>query len=222
MTQIPLPRTGAPASRALAEAGYRHLGQLENVPMRDVLALHGVGPRTIGALRRAMAEHGWAFADDDPSVGAVSGGRIRLENGRKPERNANATGPTSIEPESWVAGLPKQRQREDGAALLRMFAEVTDRPPVMWGASIVGYGELHYVYESGREGDMACVGFSPRSASISLYGLTGHRGSEALLAGLGKHRVGAGCLYVNKLADVDLAVLRDLVALGWAAGNPDA
>lgn len=115
-----------------------------------------------------MAEHGWSFADEDPSVGATRGG-------------------------------------------------VTGVPAVMWGPSIVGYGELHYVYESAREGDMPRVGFSPRGASTSLYGLFGHPGADELLAQLGKHRRAVSCLYVNKLAEVDLCVLRELVTLGWAA-----
>lgn len=215
MATISFPRTSAPALRALESAGYTHLGQLDGVPMRDVLALHGMGPKAIGALRRAMTGHGWAFAADDPSVGAVQGGLVKIEAGRKPERNANATEPTPVDPTTWVADLPKPRQREYGAALLELFGAATGAAPVMWGPSIVGYGELHYTYESGREGDMARVGFSPRSASNSLYGLTGHPGSAELLARLGKHRLGVGCLYVNKLADVDLAVLRELVSVAW-------
>lgn len=213
--QIPFPRTGAPALRALANAGYEHLQQLDGVPMRDVLALHGMGQKGIGALRRAMAEHGWAFADDDPSVGAVQGGRVSVTEGRQPERNDNQTAPSAVDPVAWVAALPKARQRDDGAALLQLFGEVTGVEPVMWGPSIVGYGELHYVYESGREGDMPRVGFSPRGASNSLYLLDGKPEEKALLDRLGKYKVGASCLYINKLADVDLAVLRELVELGW-------
>ena len=217
MSSVPFPRTGAPALRALESAGYHHLGQLDGVRMRDVLALHGMGAKGIGALRRAMSEHGWSFADDDPGVGAVRGGTVRVTEGGRPDRNANQTAPREQSPSDWIASLPKDRQRADGAVLLTMFDEITGVPAVMWGPSIVGYGELHYVYESGREGDMARVGFSPRSTSSSLYGLTGHSGAEELLARLGKHRLGAGCLYVNKLADVDLGVLRELVALGWSS-----
>ena len=74
MSKVAFPRTGAPALRALETAGYEHLQQLDGVPMHELLALHGMGPKGIGALRRAMAEHGWSFADDDPSVGATRGG----------------------------------------------------------------------------------------------------------------------------------------------------
>lgn len=217
MSKVAFPRTGAPALRALETAGYEHLQQLDGVPMHELLALHGMGPKGIGALRRAMAEHGWSFADDDPSVGATRGGVVSITPGLQPDRNANQTAPGERSPSNWIASLPKPRQREDGAALLAMFGDVTGVPAVMWGPSIVGYGELHYVYESGREGDMPRVEFSPRVASTSLYGLFGHPGADELLAQLGKHRRAVSCLYVNKLADVDLCVLRELVTLAWAA-----
>ncbi len=214
MDHVPFPRTGAPALRALASAGYEHLAQLDGVRMSHVPALHGMGQKGIGALRRAMAEHGWAFAEDDPTVGAVQGGRVKVTEGRQPERNDSATAPTGVSPQDWIAALPKPRQRDDGAALLALFDDVTGETATMWGPSIVGYGELHYVYESGREGDMPRLAFSPRGANNVLYGVHGP-GSEDLLARLGKHRLSVSCMYVNKLADVDLDVLRELVALGW-------
>ena len=96
-----------------------------------------------------------------------------------------------------------------------MFREVTGTEAVMWGPSIVGFGELHYVYESGREGDMPRVGFSPRSASNTLYVNLQDPGTGSLLQRLGKHRTSVACLYVNKLADVDMQVLRELIALSW-------
>lgn len=215
MVDVPFPRTGAPALRALESAGYTHLGQIHGVRMADVLALHGMGPKGIGALRRAMAEHGWAFADDDPSVGAVRGGLVALTEGRQPDRNDCQTAPTSVDPRAWIAALSKARQRDEGALLLGLFQEVTGVEAVMWGPSIVGYGELHYVYESGREGDMPRVGFSPRSASHTLYLSLHAPGAAELLKRLGKHRTSAACLYVNKLADIDVDVLRELVALSW-------
>lgn len=215
MAEIQFPRTGAPALRALANAGYSHLGELNGVPMAAILALHGMGPKGIGALRRAMAEHGWEFADDDPSVGAVQGGLVSLTKGRQPERNDSKTAPTKVDPAEWIAGLAKPRQRDEGAQILALFDEVTGEKAVMWGPSIVGYGELHYVYESGREGDMPRVGFSPRSASHTFYLSLGAPGAKELLEKLGKHRTSVACLYVNKLADVDVEVLRDLIRLSW-------
>lgn len=217
MTQVPFPRTGRPALNALEHAGYSHLADLDGVPMRQVLDLHGMGPKGIGALRRAMAEHGWAFADDDPSVGAVQGGLVSTSAGRQPERNANKTTPTRNDATQFVDSLPKPRQREQGLAMLDLFGEVTGEQPVMWGPSMVGYGEVHYVYESGREGEMAKVAFSPRSTSLVMYGLQGDDTREELLGRLGKHKRGAGCVYVNRLDDVDLDVLRQLVSHAWNA-----
>lgn len=85
----------------------------------------------------------------------------------------------------------------------------------MWGPSIVGFGRYHYRYATGREGEAPAVGFSPRKSSLSLYGLTYGPESLELLGRLGKHRTGAGCLYVNKLDDVDVAVLEDLIRRGY-------
>ena len=119
MTEIPFPRTSRPALSALAHAGYTHLGELDGIPMRAILDLHGMGPKGVGTLRRAMAEHGWAFADDDPRVGAVAGGGVSLTEGAQPERNDNTNlrvGERSAH--EWVASLPKARQRDQGEAML--------------------------------------------------------------------------------------------------------
>lgn len=215
MADVPFPRTGAPVLRALDAAGYSHLGQLNGVRMADVLALHGMGPKGIGALRRAMAEHGWAFDEDDPSVGAVQGGLVSLTEGLQPDRNDSHTAPTSVDPAEWIATLPKARQRDEGAQILALFHDVTGTEAVMWGPSIVGFGALHYVYESGREGDMPRAGFSPRSASHTFYLKLDAPGAPELLKKLGKHRTSVACLYVNTLADIDLNVLRELIALSW-------
>ena len=86
----------------------------------------------------------------------------------------------------------------------------------MWGPAIVGFGHLRYTYASGHSGEMARVGFSPRKAALTLYGLTLYGSNADLLERLGKHRVGKGCLYVNKLEDIDLDVLRRLIRRGWA------
>ena len=90
--------------------------------------------------------------------------------------------------------------------------EVTGEPAVMWGPKIIGFGSYHYVYESGREGDMPLVGFAPRKAATVLYVLRGSRSEAALLAKLGNYKAAGGCLYIKKLADVDLGILRTLVA----------
>ena len=129
------------------------------------------------------------------------------------------TGPTDGDVPAFLAAVQPAVRREDGETLLALMAEVTGEPAVMWGPSMIGFGQHHYRYDSGHEGDTFAVGFSPRKARHSLYGLTNAPESEGLLERLGKHERGAGCVYVTRLADVDLGVLRQLVGLAhrWAA-----
>ncbi|MEE2033386.1 DUF1801 domain-containing protein [Rhodococcus chondri] len=127
----------------------------------------------------------------------------------------NRTQPTAQSVGTFLDTVENQVRRADGHALLELMTEVTGEPAVMWGPSIVGFGSYHYRYASGREGDAPAVGFSPRKANLALYGLTIAPEAATLLAALGKHKTGAACLYITKLADVDLAVLRDLVRVGY-------
>ena len=120
-----------------------------------------------------------------------------------------------IDPNDFVAAVPHPVRRQDAEVLLIMMTEVTGQPAAMWGATIVGFGSYHYHYESGREGDAAAVGFSPRTANLVLYGLTNGPASDKLLGQLGKHKRGASCLYVNKLADIDLDILRQMIRDGY-------
>jgi len=112
---------------------------------------------------------------------------------------------------AYLESVSNKRRREDSLALLKIMEEVTGEPAEMWGTSIVGFGSYHYRYESGREGDMMLTGFAPRKASLSLYIMGGHERYDELMARLGKHRTGSSCVYINKLADVDLDVLRELI-----------
>ena len=128
----------------------------------------------------------------------------------------NKTQKTGASVDGFLAAVEHPRRQEDGRVLLRMMREITGLEPEMWGPSIVGFGDYHYRYASGREGDFFLVGFSPRKQSLSLYLPAGFPEYDTLLRGLGKHRSGAFCLYVNKLADVDLAVLRELVVRSFA------
>ncbi|EMY32704.1 hypothetical protein D477_018766 [Arthrobacter crystallopoietes BAB-32] len=128
----------------------------------------------------------------------------------------NKTAPTDVPVEEFLAEVEHPVRRTDGKMLLALMREVTGQEPVMWGPSMVGFGSYHYKYASGRQGDSLAVGFSPRKSNLALYGLTYAPESADLLAKLGKHKTGAACLYVNKLADVDLEVLRELVRLGYA------
>jgi hypothetical protein len=128
------------------------------------------------------------------------------------------TKPTAVSVEEFIAAVEPASKREDAPVLDALFRQVTGEMPRMWGPSIVGYGQYHYRYESGHEGTMCRAGFSPRKAKHSLYLLgCGEKDEamEALLARLGKWSRGAGCLYVNKLADIDLAVLEEMIALSW-------
>ncbi|KUM39353.1 DUF1801 domain-containing protein [Arthrobacter sp. EPSL27] len=130
-------------------------------------------------------------------------------------KTGNKTVATGASVEEFLAGVEHPVRREDGRRLLELMSGITGEPPQMWGPTIVGFGRYHYKYESGREGDAAAVGFSPRKTSLSLYGLTYGPGAAELLGRLGKHRTGAGCLYINKLEDVDQAVLAELVRSGY-------
>jgi hypothetical protein len=127
----------------------------------------------------------------------------------------NKTQPTGASVDEFLAGVEHPVRRRDGLRLLALMSEITGEEPEMWGPAIVGFGRYHYKYESGREGDAAAVGFAPRKASLSLYGLTYGPAAVELLGRLGKHRSGAGCLYVNKLDDVDESVLAELIRNGY-------
>jgi hypothetical protein len=127
----------------------------------------------------------------------------------------NKTHPTDQDVVNFLNGVDHKTRREDGIALLKIMEEVTGEGAVMWGSSIVGFGSYHYQYESGREGIMPLLGFSPRKQSMTLYIMPGFDEYEDMLAKLGKHKVGKACLYVNKLADVDEGVLRSLIGRAY-------
>lgn len=121
------------------------------------------------------------------------------------------TKPEAHSVDAFIAAVPDAARRADAQVVLEMMRNATGCEPVMWGPSIVGFDSYHYRYESGREGDMALVGFSPRKAALVLYVLPGFSDYSALLARLGKHTTGASCLYVKRLSDIDLDVLDTLV-----------
>ncbi|WP_084040477.1 DUF1801 domain-containing protein [Demequina sp. NBRC 110053] len=134
---------------------------------------------------------------------------------------ANTTQPTQQSPQEFLAGVTPERRREEGERLLALMAEVTGDEGVMWGPTMVGFGTYHYRYASGREGDMFRVGFSPRKAQLSLYGINEDPAQKALLERLGPHTTGASCVYVKRLDAIDEEVLRDLVDLGYQHGDID-
>jgi hypothetical protein len=112
---------------------------------------------------------------------------------------------------AFLEGVEDERKRQDCLALLKLMKDVTGEEPKMWGDSIVGFGTYHYKGKSGREGDWFPVGFSPRKQNLTVYLVGGFDQLEEQLHKLGKFKTGKGCLYVNKLADVDLGILRDMV-----------
>jgi hypothetical protein len=129
----------------------------------------------------------------------------------------NKTKPTTVSVPAFLDACADEARRADAKALARLMQKVTGDQPSMWGPSIVGFGSYHFAYESGRQGDMPIVGFSPRKAANVLYGAIGFDGAEVVLAKLGKHTTGKGCLYIKKLADVDVKVLETLLELAVAA-----
>ena len=130
---------------------------------------------------------------------------------------------TDASVEAFLHGVESEKKREDAFAILALMEEVTGEPPKLWGSSIIGFGSYHYKYASGHEGDACLTGFSPRKQNLVLYILAGFDQYDALLAKLGKYKTGKSCLYINKLADIDPDVLRELVAQSVAhmrATNP--
>jgi len=128
----------------------------------------------------------------------------------------NKTKPSKLSVAAFIEALTDQTRRADAKALLKLMQKATGEKPTMWGPSIIGFGSHHYVYDSGREGDMPVVAFSPRRTATVLYGLSA---SESLLPKLGKHTRGKGCLYIKKLSDVDEDVLKTMAAKAVAAGR---
>ena len=119
---------------------------------------------------------------------------------------------TDASVEEFLARVPGDQRREDARLLCAMMQEITGAPPAMWGSSIVGFGTYHYRYASGHEGDSALASFSPRRPHLAIY-LVGEFADrhQAVLARLGPHQTGKGCLYIRRLADVDLDALRELI-----------
>jgi hypothetical protein len=122
------------------------------------------------------------------------------------------TKPTGASVEAYIESRASAEQREDCRKLMAIFRRVTKKPPKMWGPSIVGYGSYRYTYESGRTGEMCIAGFAIRGRDLVVYIDAGSREQQALLAKLGRHRMGKSCLYFKRLADLDPAILERLIA----------
>lgn len=130
---------------------------------------------------------------------------------------------TDVRVEDYIAALPDARQRQEAAALDAMHRRVTGLEPTMWGPSMIGFGSYRYRYASGHEGEAMRGGFSPRKAALTVYLMGNYCDrqpeADALIARLGKHKMGKSCLYIGKLADVDLEALEGLVRLSWETMN---
>ena len=121
------------------------------------------------------------------------------------------TKPTKADVEKFLNSIKDEKKREDSFKILKLMKQIIKEEPKMWGPSIVGFGSYHYKYESGREGDMCITGFSPRKQNLTIYILPGFKRYSDLMKKLGKHKTGSSCLYINKLEDVDLKVLKQLI-----------
>ena len=123
------------------------------------------------------------------------------------------TKPTKVSVALFLEKIPDEQRRKDCKALVKLMTRVTGEKPAMWGSSIVGFGKYHYKYASGHEGDTCIAGFASRKTDLTLYNMGGgFAGHESLMNKLGKHKSGKGCLYIKKLADIDLDVLETLVS----------
>jgi hypothetical protein len=129
----------------------------------------------------------------------------------------NKTKPTKLSVSTFIDALPDETRRADAKVLVKLMQNAVGEKPKMWGPSIIGFGSCHYKYDSGRQGDMPLIAFSPRKAATVLYSVIGFTDADALLAKLGKHTTGKGCLYIKKLEDIDQKVLEAMFVKSLAA-----
>jgi len=125
------------------------------------------------------------------------------------------TKPTQVPVIDFINSINHERKRKEGLIILGLMKNICGMEPRMWGPSIIGFGKYHYKYDSGHEGEAALLAFSPRKANHVLYILSESKEQEELLQKLGKYKVGKVCLYINKLADIDIEVLKELISTAW-------
>ena len=124
----------------------------------------------------------------------------------------NKTQPTAADVTAYLQSVTHEGRREDSFELLELMQRVSGEPPVMWGSSIIGFGQYHYRYESGREGDFFLTGFAPRKANLVVYIMPGFEAYQDQIERLGKCKTSRSCLYLGRLKNVDQAVLEDMIA----------
>ena len=125
-------------------------------------------------------------------------------------KSENKTKATEVSVDAFIASVTDPNQRADADNIRAVMERLSGEPAMMWGPTIIGFGSYHYVYDSGREGDMCRIGFSPRKGQTVLYLIDGFEGQAELMAKLGKHKTGKSCLYVKRLSDIDETVLEEL------------
>ncbi|MCM4153000.1 DUF1801 domain-containing protein [Arenibacter sp. N53] len=123
----------------------------------------------------------------------------------------NKTVPNNKSVNSYLNSIGSEEKREDAHTLLELFKKITKEAAVMWGDSIIGFGNYHYKYDSGREGDMPMTGFSPRKLNFSIYIMSGFSKQQQLLEQLGPHKIGKSCLYIKRLKEIDMDILSQLI-----------
>ena len=126
------------------------------------------------------------------------------------------TFPTDADVVKFLSAVENDQRRKDSLEVLDIMKEITGEKAVMWGPSIIGFGQYHYKYESGREGDMLITGFSPRKTSLTVYIMPGFDRYDQLMSKLGKFKTGKSCLYIKKLDEIDRDVLRQLIRESYA------
>ncbi|GAB3001159.1 DUF1801 domain-containing protein [Psychrosphaera aestuarii] len=124
---------------------------------------------------------------------------------------------TEASPSTFISSISDDKKRSDANTLLTIMSDITQQPPAMWGDSLIGFGLYKYQYASGRKGEWFRVGFSPRKQNITLYIMNGFSQYQHLLERLGKHKTGKSCLYISKLEDIDVDVLKQMIALSYQA-----
>ncbi len=171
--------------------------------------------------KSSSARQGAGSAPRTPA-GKQAAGRAASGSGRsgkassKPKSGQNKTQATAASVSAFVAAVPAARRRTEAEAVLAMMKRISGHEARMWGPSIIGFGQYHYIYDSGREGDMPRIAFSPRKAALTLYLSDDYAGYDALMERLGKYTISVACLYIKRLEDVDLAVLEELTRRSWA------
>ncbi|QLC25519.1 DUF1801 domain-containing protein [Parasphingopyxis algicola] len=135
----------------------------------------------------------------------------------------NKTKPTEKSPADFIEAVEPEWKREDAKTVCALMERLSGEKPKMWGPSMIGFGQYHYKYESGREGDMLLTGFSPRKTALTLYVMGGFKQRPELMERLGKYKTGKSCLYVKRLSDIDMDVLEELIAadLAYMRANYD-